>query len=124
MKNAIYWVEIPVIDFKRAKAFYETVFSIEIKIVPVRGEHYGIFPFDKKFYGAGIALVMGKGYTPSRNGVTIYIDLQTDLEAPLSKISKNGGKVTMEKQLNGTGNGYIAQFIDTEGNKIGLHSSK
>ena len=30
--NLISWIEIPVTNMERAKAFYETVFNIEIKI--------------------------------------------------------------------------------------------
>ena len=57
--------------------------------------------------------------------VLIYLDCGDDLELPLSKIEDAGGKVLLPKTKNGANGefGFIAHFIDSEGNRIGLHSN-
>jgi uncharacterized protein len=127
MRNSIYWVEIPAKDFERAKMFYETIFSIEMKLVPISRGKYAIFPLDKSAKGAGGAIVEGNGYEPaekSTKGPVIYLDREEDLSIPLSKVEKAGGKILMPKTKNNDNpdSGYIAQFIDSEGNRMGLHS--
>lgn len=124
MRNAIYWAEIPVENFERAKTFYETIFDVEINLVPFPRGKYGVFPLDTKQLGAGAGIVQGDNYEPSTKGTLVYLDRgDTDLNAVLSKVEKAGGKILLPK-TNNEGFGYIAQFTDTEGNKIGLHSMK
>jgi predicted enzyme related to lactoylglutathione lyase len=124
MRNAVYWVELPVKEFDRAKQFYETVFEVSIELVPIpRGRKYGIFPLDVKALGAGLALVEGTGYEPTDAGSIIYIDRGESLDGPLSRVEAAGGKILLPKTENSGGNGFIAQFRDSEGNRVGLHSS-
>jgi hypothetical protein len=128
MRNSIYWVEIPAINFERAKKFYEIVFNIEMVLVPMSRGKYAIFPLDKNAKGGGGAIVEGTGYEPVENstkGPVIYLDREEDLSIPLSKVEKAGGKILMPKTKNSDrpDSGYIAQFIDSEGNRMGLHSS-
>jgi predicted enzyme related to lactoylglutathione lyase len=127
MRNSVYWVEIPVKDFARAKTFYETIFSIEMPLVEIDRGKYAIFPVDREALGAGGAIVEGTGYEPTPNGAIIYIDRgDADLSIILSRIEPAGGKIVLSKKRNGPKEsmGYIAQFIDTEGNRIGLHSMR
>jgi predicted enzyme related to lactoylglutathione lyase len=128
MRNAIYWVEIPAVDFDRAKKFYETIFDIEMIPVPMPRGKYAIFPLDMDALGGGGAIVEGTGYSPSehsKNGPIVYLDRGDDLSKPLSKVEKAGGKILLAKTKNGGSAeaGYIAQFIDSEGNRMGLHSN-
>ena len=127
MRNAIYWAEIPATNFERAKKFYENAFDTEMILVPMPRGKYAIFPLDKTALGGGAAIVEGKGYEPTQTGAIVYIDRgDNDLNRPLSKVEKAGGKIILNKMQNGgsTEAGYIAQFIDTEGNRIGLHSNQ
>jgi predicted enzyme related to lactoylglutathione lyase len=124
MRNAAFWSEIPVTDFDRATRFYENVFNV--KLIPrsiKRASRYGIFPLDPQSPGAGLAIVEGDGNVPSDSGTVIYIDRDEDLLLPLSRIEESGGTVLLGKTENSGGNGYIALFRDSEGNKVGLHSS-
>ena len=128
MRNSIYWVEIPSKNFERAKKFYETIFNIGMMLVPMTRGKYAIFPLDKDAKGSGGAIVEGKGYKPAENstrGPIIYLDREEDLSIPLSKIEIADGKILMPKRINSEHpeTGYIAQFIDSEGNRMGLHSS-
>ncbi|MHB8206557.1 VOC family protein [Mucilaginibacter sp.] len=125
MRNTIYWVEIPAKNFERAKKFYETIFDIQMALVPIPRGKYAIFPLDPADLGAGGAIVEGEGYEPSEKGAIIYLDRGVDLEVPLSKIEDAGGKILLPKTKNGPNGefGFIAHFIDPEGNRIGLHSN-
>ena len=121
MKNAINWFEIPATDFERAKKFYNTMLGIKIAEMPMPGGKYGMFPYDNDNNGVGGGLVQMQGATPSANGVTIYLNGGDDLSIPLGRVEAAGGKILMPKTDIGE-NGYMAQLLDTEGNRVALHS--
>ncbi len=123
MKNSINWFEIPVTDFARAKKFYETLFGMEIMEMPHPVYKYGMLPADMQNGGVGGGIVQGEGFVPSARGTLIYLNGGEDLSIPLAKIEKAGGKIILSKTSIG-GNGFMAHFIDTEGNKVALHSMK
>ncbi len=121
MKNAISWFEIPVKDYERAKTFYSSVTGSEIVDHPMENYKYGLFNHDKENGGVGGALIQGEGINPSVDGAIIYLNGGEDLQVSLSKVESNGGKIVMPKTDIGE-NGFMAHFLDTEGNKIALHS--
>jgi uncharacterized protein len=122
MKNSINWFEIPVTDFDRAKQFYEAIYGAEIQEMPHPDMRYGMLPCDMGS-GVGGGLVQGEGFEPSQTGSLLYLNGGDDLNVPLSKIEAAGGKVVLPKTAIGE-NGFMAHFIDTEGNKVALHSMK
>ncbi len=122
MKNSINWFEIPVTDFTRAKKFYATILGAEIQEMPHPVYKYGILPGDMQ-NGVTGGIVQGEGFEPSMKGVLIYLNGGDDLSVPLSKVEAAGGKILLPKTSIG-GNGFMAHFKDTEGNKIALHSMK
>jgi uncharacterized protein len=122
MINAINWFEIPVTDFERAKQFYETLFAAAIMEMPFPGGRYGMLPSDMQT-GVGGGIVQGEGFTPSATGTIVYLNGGEDLATPLAKIEAAGGKVIMPKTSIGP-NGFMAHFMDTEGNRVALHSMK
>ncbi|MEY2829897.1 MAG: hypothetical protein RIQ33_1755 [Bacteroidota bacterium] len=123
MANALNWFEIPAKNFDRAKSFYENVLGITIETMPHPMYKYGIFPAGMEKGEVGGGLVQGEGFEPSTTGAVIYFNGGEDLSIPLSRIEKAGGKIVMPKTSIG-GNGFMAQFIDTEGNRVALHSMK
>jgi len=46
-----------------------------------------------------------------------------DLSIALSKVESAGGKILLPKTAIGP-NGFMAHILDTEGNKVALHSMK
>ena len=121
MTHAINWFEIPVTDFARAKKFYETLFGAEIMEVPFPDGKYGMLPSDMQNGGIGGGIVQGEGFVPSDKGTIVYLNGGDDLSTPLSKVEAAGGKIIMPKTSIGE-NGFMAHFIDTEGNRVALHS--
>jgi uncharacterized protein len=123
MKHAINWFEIPVKNFDKAKAFYETVLGEEIHVMEAMGMKSGFFHAHLETGGIGGSIMFGPGYEPSAKGVLVYLNGGDDLAVPLSKVEAAGGKILLPKTAIGP-NGFMAHFIDTEGNKVGLHSMK
>ncbi len=121
MSNAINWFEIPVKNFERAKKFY--VSMLDTTITDYHGDDmkYGIFKYDEGSNGVSGALVEMEGAEPSANGITLYLNGGNDLSVPLSRVEPAGGKIVMPKTHIGE-HGYMALLMDTEGNKIALHS--
>lgn len=122
MKNSINWFEIPAKNFERAKKFYEAVLNAPIQVMPHPSYKYGILPGDM-MEGVTGGLVEGEGFVPSMTGPLIYLNGGEDLSVALSKVEQNGGKIILPKTSIG-GNGFMAHFTDTEGNKMALHSMK
>ena len=122
MKNAINWFEIPVKDFTKAKAFYETILGAKLQVMEAMGMKSAFFPADLQ-NGIGGCLMEGQGYEPSTKGSLVYLNGGDDLSVPLSKIEAAGGKILLPKTAIGP-NGFMAHFTDTEGNKVGFHSTK
>jgi uncharacterized protein len=123
MSNAINWFEIPVSDFTRATKFYETILDIKIVEMPFPDGRYGMLPADMMNGGVGGAIVKGDGFEPSDKGTIVYLNGGEDLSISLNKIEKAGGQIIIPKTSIG-GNGFMAHFIDSEGNKVALHSMK
>jgi predicted enzyme related to lactoylglutathione lyase len=122
MAHAINWFEIPAGNFERAKAFYETVLGIKM-MVPFPDMKYAMFPADMQNGEIGGGLIEENGYEPSNTGSLIYLNGGDDLAVPLSKVEAAGGKVIVPKTSLGA-NGFMAQFTDTEGNRVAFHSMK
>lgn len=122
MKHAISWFEIPASDFKRAKAFYEAILDMKL-IIPFPEMKYAMFPADMQQGEITGGLVEEKGYVPSQLGALVYLNGGDDLTVPLARVEAAGGKVLLIKTSLGA-NGFMAQFLDTEGNKVAFHSMK
>lgn len=125
MINAVNWFEIPVLDFTRAQKFYSELFRKEVVDHPMSDPSikYGILPYDHEKKGVGGAIIQAKDFVPSKEGVTLYLNGGEDLSGVLANVEPAGGKIIVPKTSIGE-NGFMAQFIDTEGNRLALHSMK
>lgn len=123
--HALNWFEIPVLDFDRAKKFYETLFDYRMPENQMGPARMGFFLYDFKNGGRGGAIVHHPGfYQPSEQGALIYLNCEPDLQPILDKVAGAGGTVLREKTLVGEGLGHWALMRDTEGNRVALHSMK
>jgi predicted enzyme related to lactoylglutathione lyase len=124
MKNAISWFEIPTIDIERAQKFYEAIFQIKLEPLETDNFKMRMFPLDNPMNGVGGTLVKTDGFhVPSpTDGPLIYLNGNPDVQIVVDRIEAAGGKVTVPKTKISDEYGYMAVFIDTEGNRIALHS--
>jgi len=119
MSNAIFWFEIPAAEIKRAQKFYSAVLDEDLEQVEVN-EGYPMFMLPSM----GGAVVQGQDYyTPNSGGVLIYLDVGEKFDEIMERIEPAGGKIVLPKTDMG-GHGFSAFFLDSEGNKIGLATSK
>jgi len=123
-ENALNWFEIAVNDIARAKKFYETVFEIEMYQMDMNGMLMAFFPTENMSTNVGGGLVQHEMYKPSTEGAVIYLNGNPDLAIPLGRVEEAGGKIVMPKTLINDEIGYMAFFIDSEGNKVAMHSNK
>lgn len=120
MQNLVNFIDIPATDFGRALSFYKAILGIEINETDMFGTKMGFFPTD----GTNVsgAIVQGEDYKPSTTGVLVYLNGGNDLQTILDKVEPNNGKIIVPKTHISPEVGYIAIFIDTEGNKMAVHS--
>lgn len=121
MNSFVSIFEIPATDISRAVDFYQAILDIEIERMDFPGIEMGLFPYEDQAV-TGV-LMKGEGYQPSAEGVTIYLNGGKNLQIALDKVVKNGGKILVPKTPHADEVGYFAIFMDSEGNKMGLHST-
>ena len=120
MANAINWFEIPATNFERAKNFYSEIFKSEMALNNINGLQMAFL--NAPDGGVGGAIVHGEGYTPSTEGTLPYLNGGEDLGQVLNRVKAAGGTVVMPKTQISEEVGYMAVFLDSEGNRIALHS--
>lgn len=120
MENLVTFIDIPATDFSRAVSFYKAILGLEISEADISGTKMGFFPTD----GTNVsgAIVQGKDFRPSTDGVIVYLNGGNDLQTILDKVALNNGKVIVPKRHISPEVGYVGMFIDTEGNKMAVHS--
>ena len=121
-ENALNWFEISVSDMARATKFYETVFEIEMPLMDMEGVNMAMFPTDDSTGKVGGALAKSDFHKPSSDGTIVYLNANPDLAEPLGRVEEAGGTVVMPKTFVSDEVGYMAMFIDSEGNKVAVHS--
>lgn len=121
--HAISWFEIPTTDLSRAEKFYEAIFGFKLFAMDLPQIRMRMFPIEDRA-GIGGALVHTDGFhkPSSTDGPLIYLNANPDLQLVLDRIEAAGGRVVVPKTQISPEYGYMAVFIDTEGNRIALHS--
>jgi len=123
-KNAISWFEIPSADINRAQKFYEEIFDIQMIPMEMPQLQMRMFPIEDPMTGIGGAVCYaGDFYKPSAEaGPLVYLNANPDVQNILDKVEAAGGKIVVPKTEISPEYGHMAVFIDTEGNRIALHS--
>jgi predicted enzyme related to lactoylglutathione lyase len=122
MINPVVHFEIPVTDMDRAAAFYEAVLGHPLTRENVDGYEMAFFPRADGRFGASGALAKGDVYRPSHDGPVIYFDVP-DIDAVLARATARGAKVLYPRKDIGAA-GFVAEFEDSEGNRIALSQPK
>lgn len=124
LKSLISWIEIPIINMPRAKIFYESILNVKLQEVPLGDDLImAFFPVEKGAIG-GALCQQREYYVLSQQGVIVYLNAIPDIVQMLDKIQLSGGKILMGKKQISPEAGYMALFLDTEGNRIALYEGK
>jgi predicted enzyme related to lactoylglutathione lyase len=116
--NPVVYFEIPVHSVDRAILFYKSVFNFEFALETIDNNEMALFPFAEGTSGISGALAKGEIYKPTKEGVLIYF-ITENIDETMSLAILNGGLLLYPKTNNGIG--YVAEFEDTEGNRIALY---
>jgi uncharacterized protein len=122
--NSLNWFEIPATDIKRAKKFYETILNIKMEEQEMMNMKMAFFPYEPGSGKASGGLCQSDFHKPSMDGVIVYLNGNPDLKSVLDKVESAGGRVVMPKTEITPDIGYMAFFVDSEGNRVALHSQK
>lgn len=118
--NPVIYFEIPVNDLRRGEHFYANVFGFAFEKEIIDNYEMALFPFSESRSGISGALAKGDVYIPTKNGVILYF--KTDnIDDTLQKVIEYGGHVLYPKTKNNQYNFFVAEFEDSEGNRIALH---
>lgn len=118
----INWFQIPALNIERAVKFYGEVFKVSFHEMEHNMEKHAFFALDTlESERTGGEIVQSSRDKPAQDGVLIYLNVPDGIDAALSLVEKAGGKILMPKTSIGE-NGVIATILDTEGNRIGIHS--
>jgi uncharacterized protein len=118
--STITWFEIPTSDFPRAIRFYEALFGSPLTH-DAAWPNLAIFPYQKP--GVSGALAWGDGHRPSPAGVIIYLNCNGKFNEMLDRVEMAGGAI-VEPKSHIPNVGWVAQILDSEGNRIGLHAAE
>jgi predicted enzyme related to lactoylglutathione lyase len=122
--DTLCWTDIPVANLDRAIKFYSAVLGQEVSKMS-EGFEYGLLPHKEQNASGCLCLSgdsIGSKNQPSQTGPLIYLSVEGRLDDAVKATRANGGKVLEEKQQIGP-HGMRAVIIDSEGNRIALHST-
>jgi uncharacterized protein len=121
-RNPVGWFEIYVQDMPRAKAFYESVFAVQLQRLESPEPEMWTFPMVENGPGAMGALVKMDGCPSGGNSTLVYFSC-ADCAIEAGRAAASGGQVFRDKFSIGQ-YGFISLVTDPDGNMIGLHSMK
>lgn len=119
VRNAISWFEIPSSDFNRAVAFYEAIFAQDMNKGDFMGTPTAVFAYERPAVSG--CILKEESHTPSIAGTLVFLNADGVFDEVLARVPKAGGKVEQVIDLP-NGLGRAAHIIDTEGNRVGLHT--
>ncbi|HWY49883.1 MAG TPA: VOC family protein [Chthoniobacterales bacterium] len=123
--DTLCWTDIPVTNLDRAIKFYSAVLGKEVRKLSEGGIEYGLLSHEEQNASGCLCIRSDSGgvdNTPSANGPLIYLSVEGRLDEAVKAARASGGKVLRARQQIGE-HGFRAVVIDSEGNRIALHST-
>jgi uncharacterized protein len=118
MTDRVVWFDLPVADLDRATKFYAAVLGIKVS-----KEKMGNFSFSVLEHGPdgnGGCLVPNAAEV-SDKGILVYMNVDGRIRDAVRQAEQNGGRVVKAIESIGQ-HGVRAIILDSEGNRIALHS--
>jgi uncharacterized protein len=120
LHNLTVWCDIPVADLDRASAFYAATLDIGVDKVEAGDFKFSVFHHAT---GNGGCLVPNQAGISGTGGVLMYMNVDGRIRDAIAQTEKMGGKVVEAVQPIGE-HGFRAVILDSEGNRIALHSTR
>ena len=123
--DTLCWTDIPVTNLDRAIKFYSAVLGKEVRKLSDGVAEYGLLPHEESNASGCLCVRSDSGGVdnrPSANGPLIYLLVEGRLDEAVEAARANGGKILRARQQIGE-HGFRAVIIDSEGNRIALHTS-
>lgn len=120
MANSINWFELPATNFSRACKFYSDILDGPVQVVELENDvKMGMLPNFSEG-GVGGHIGFNTGNQPSATGSLVYLNGGEDLSQILDRVEAAGGTVVQPKST--SPGGFMGLFMDSEGNRVALHS--
>lgn len=118
ISNHIVWCDIPVIDLERACDFYSQVLDVKVEKMQYDDLDLGVFYHQE---GNGACLMPNENEAGQLKGPLIYFNVTNRIEEAVDMVSELGGQLI--EDIHSLGEyGFRAVILDSEGNRIALHS--
>lgn len=121
-QSRVVWFEIPALDLDRASGFYERILGASLKRQDYGPHRMAVFAHPESAIGG--CLMQGEGMKPAAGGAVVYLNADPSIDAVLAAVEPAGGKIAMPRTALPGDMGHFALIMDTEGNRVGLHSLK
>jgi uncharacterized protein len=117
--DRVVWFDLPVADLERASRFYAAVLGIKVS-----REKAGNFSFAVLEHGGtgNGGCLIPNAKEVSAAGILVYMNVDGRMRDALAQVEKQGGRVLKSTESIG-GHGFRAIVLDSEGNRIALHSA-
>jgi predicted enzyme related to lactoylglutathione lyase len=119
MAHSAVWFDIPTTDLDRAIKFYSAVLAKPIKKEQFGNFSMGIFPHGNDDVAG--CIFQSAEDKPGATGPLLYLNADGRLDDAIAQVEKNGGKILKPKHQIGP-HGFRAVVLDSEGNRVALHS--
>ncbi|MEO6897374.1 MAG: VOC family protein [Caldimonas sp.] len=122
MSHRFVWVDIPVTDLDRAIGFYAAVLGSAVTKEGGPGFSFGLLAHAGSDV-AGCLVASGPDNAPSPRGPLVYLNAEGRIAEAVAAASAHGGRV-LEAIVPIGPHGFRAVVLDSEGNRVALHSSR
>ena len=116
--NRAVWFDIPVADLQRANDFYAAVLACGVEVFDAGGMQASFIEHDQ---GNGGCLVPNPEQISSDKGLLVYLNVNGRIREASSLVKQHGGQIIEDVHAIGP-HGFRALVLDSEGNRIALHS--
>jgi predicted enzyme related to lactoylglutathione lyase len=116
--NRAVWFDIPVSDLDRAITFYAAVLGVRVDKETFGNSSIGVIEHRD---GNGGCLVPNRDEIAA-GGILLYLNVDGRIRDAVAKVVPHGGTV-IQPTHEISPHGFHAVVLDSEGNRIGLHSN-
>lgn len=118
--NRAVWFDIPASDMARAGRFYAAVLGIKVEKIEAPGFSFYLLEHGD---GNGGCIIDDKAAISADQGILVYMNVNGRIRDAVRQTEAHAGKVVEPVHAIGP-HGFRAIVIDSEGNRIALHSPR